>query len=163
MSNLRAKDIMVQDYAIVHPKTRVREAACLIFGGKAREQTGYKPYGVMVVDDKGRLVGMISITDILYHVRPPFMKHQVGGGSLWEEEMDFHLEEFNDLLVQDIMSSPVLTAHPNEPLMVLVNKMIKNKVRRLPIEDGNKLLGIVYLSDLYYHTYKSWLESGQTC
>ena len=117
----------------------------------------------MVVDESGHLVGMISMTDILYHVRPPFMKNQAGGGALWEEEMDFRLEEFNDLLVQDIMSSPVLTAHPNEPLMVLVNKMIKNRVRRLPVEDGDKLLGIVYLSDLYYHTYKTWLEAGTTC
>jgi hypothetical protein len=130
---MKAKDIMVQDYAIIRPDSRVKEAACLIFEGKAREETGYKPYGVMVVDEKGRLVGMISMTDILYHVRPPFMKHQVGGGSLWEEEIDFHLEEFNDLLVQDIM------------------------------EDGDKLFGIVYLSDVYYHTYKVWLEAGQTC
>jgi CBS domain-containing protein len=160
---LKAKDIMVQDYSIIRPTTRVREAACLIFQGKARKETGYKPYGIMVVDEKGRLAGMISMTDILYHVRPPFMKHQVGGGSLWEEEMDFHLEEFNDLLVQDIMSTPVLTAHPDEPIMVLVNKMVKNRVRRLPVEDGDTLLGIVYLSDLYYHTYKIWLEEGTTC
>ena len=160
---MKAKDIMVQDYAIIRPTSRVKEAACLIFEGKAREETGYKPYGVMVVDEKGRLVGMISMTDILYHVRPPFMKHQMGGGSLWEEEIDFHLEEFNDLLVQDIMSSPVLTASPEDHIMVLVNKMIKNKVRRLPVEDGDKLFGIVYLSDVYYHTYKVWLEAGQTC
>jgi CBS domain-containing protein len=159
---LKARDIMVQDYAIIRPDTLVREAACIIFEAKVREK-GYKPFGLMVVDDGGRLVGMTSMTDILYHVRPPFMKHQVGEGSLWEEEMEFHLEEFNDLLVQDIMSSPVLTAHPNEPLMVLVNKMVKNKIRRLPVEDGDKLLGIIYLSDVYYHTYKSWLEASQTC
>jgi len=101
--------------------------------------------------------------DILYHVRPAFMKHQMGDGSLWKEEMEFHLEEFSELKVQEIMSYPVITASPDEHLMVLVNRMVKNKVRRLPVEDGAKLHGIVYLSDVYYHTYKSWLQKGQTC
>jgi len=160
--DLKARDIMVQDYAIVRPNTLVREAACIIFEGRVRE-TGYKSFGVMVVDDKGRLVGMVSVWDILYHVRPPFMKHQVGDGSLWEEEMDFHLEEFNDLMVEEIMSYPVLTASPDDHLMVLVNKMVKNRVRRLPVEDGDKLYGIVYLSDVYYHTYKSWLQKSHSC
>ena len=160
--DLKAKDIMVQDYAIVRPETTVREAACLIFEGRIRE-TGYKPFGVMVVNTQGRRVGMVSMWAILYHVRPPFMKHQLDGGSLWMEEIDFHLEEFNDLTVEAIMSYPVITASPEDHIMVLVNKMVKNKVRRLPIEDGDTLYGIVYLSDLYFHTYKSWLQKNQAC
>lgn len=154
--SLKAKDIMVQDYAIVRPKTSVREAACLIFEGRVRE-TGFKPFGIMVVNDKGRLVGMVSMEDILYHVRPPFMDYY-SDAHLWEGEIDSHLEQFKDLRVEQIMSSPVITVSPEDPLMVLVNKMVKHRVRRLPVEDGEKLFGIVYLSDVYYHTYKTWLQ-----
>jgi len=155
--NMRAKDFMVQDYAIVRPKATVKEAARLIFEGRVRE-TGYKPFGIMVVNERGRLVGMISMTDILFHVRPPSLKYDLEGATLWEDEIDFHLEEFNDLRVEQIMSSPVITVSPEDHLLVVINKMIKNKVRRLPVEDGDRLFGIVYLSDAYYHTYKTWLR-----
>ena len=159
---LKAKDLMVQDYAIIHPHTPVREAARLIFEGRVRE-TGYKPFGIMVVNDRGRLVGMVSMTDILYHVRPPFLVHQSDGSNrcgfnLGDEEIDFHLEEFNDLRVEEIMTSPVITVCPDDQLMVIIDRMIKHKVRRLPVEDGEKLYGIVYLSDVYFHAYETWLR-----
>ncbi len=154
---LKAKDIMVQDYAIVHPNTSIKEAACLIFQGRTRE-TGYKPFGVMVVNDRGRLVGMISIADILYHVRPAFMNYQADTTPPWEGEIDFQLEEFAGLRVEQIMSTPVVTVSPEDHLMVLIDKMVKNRVRRLPVEDGEKLFGIVYLSDVYRHTFKTWLQ-----
>ncbi|MFC1862680.1 CBS domain-containing protein [Thermodesulfobacteriota bacterium] len=47
---LIAKDIMIEDFATIHPDAPVSEAARLIFKGPVRD-TGYKPFGVVVTDD----------------------------------------------------------------------------------------------------------------
>ena len=55
MEKLTARDIMVQEYVTIAPDASVQEAARLIFEGKARE-TGYKPFGIIVIDEIGRLL-----------------------------------------------------------------------------------------------------------
>jgi CBS domain-containing protein len=108
---LKAKDIMVKDFSTIRPDAPVREAVRMILEGKPR-QNGYKPFGIMVTDEIGRLVGMVSMFDILYHLRPPFMNFEMEGTPL----------------------------------------------RRLPVVDSDRILGIVYLSDVFYGLCGTWLE-----
>jgi len=58
------------------------------------------------------------------------------------------------------MSSPVLTASPDCHLVVLIDLMIKNRVRRIPIIEDNQILGMIYLSDVFYHLFKVWLSEN---
>ncbi len=52
------------------------------------------------------------------------------------------------MFVRRWMSSPVLTIAEAEPAAAAMEFMTKRKVRRLPVLDGEKLAGIVTLSDL---------------
>jgi CBS domain-containing protein len=157
---LTAKDIMVKEFPKIHPDAPVNEAARMIFKGPVRE-TGYKPFGMVVTDDIGRLVGMVSMHDILYHLRPSFMNYEASNTTIWEGELEPYLNQFKELSVDQIMSSPVLTASPDCHLMVLIDMMVKNRVRRIPIIEDNHILGIVYLSDVYYHLFKVWLGENE--
>ncbi len=47
------------------------------------------------------------------------------------------------LLVKDIMSPPVLTAQKGETVSEVISRMRKNKVREIPVLDGDKPLGLV--------------------
>ncbi|MBN2124103.1 MAG: CBS domain-containing protein [Deltaproteobacteria bacterium] len=154
---LKAKDIMVQDYAAIRPDAPVSEAVRLIFEGRVRE-TGYKPFGIMVTDEVGRLVGMISMTDVLYHLRPPFMNYEVDSVTVWDGELEPYLDQFRNLRVEQIMSSPVLSVSPEDHLMVVIDRMVKKGARRLPVLEDDKIQGIVYLSDVFYHLCKTWLN-----
>jgi len=51
----------------------------------------------------------------------------------------------------DVMSSPVITAEPDMPIETAVQRMFNNKIRRLPILENGKLVGIVTVSDLVKH------------
>ena len=157
---LTAGDIMVKDFATIHPDAPVSDAVRLILRWKVRE-TGYKPFGIMVVDVVGRLVGMVSMFDILYHLRPPFMNYELQSFSPWKGELDPYLERFKDLKVQQVMSSPVMTVHPGDHVMIVIDHMIKGKFRRLPVVQGEKILGMVYLSDVFLSLCGKWLGADE--
>lgn len=154
--DLTAKEIMEKDFLTTHPDTPVRDAARLIFEGSVRK-TGYKPFGLMVTDEGGLLVGMISMFDIIYHLRPPFMNYELESFRLEHGELEPYLDHFKDLKVEQVMSSPVVTVAPDSDMMVLLDTMVKKKVRRLPVVVDSQILGIVYLSDVFYHLCGLWL------
>ena len=157
---LNVKDIMDTKYLTIQPDAPVSKAARMIFNGETRG-TGYKPFGIVVVDDFRHLLGMISMEDILYHLRPPFMNYELGNVPLWDGELEVYLDHFTDLRVEQVMNSPVITAKPQDDLMVVIDKMIKSKIRRLPVVEEEKITGIVYLSDVFYHVCKNWLNSDE--
>jgi CBS domain-containing protein len=153
---LVARDIMEKEFLTVDAEVSVREAARLIFEGGVRK-TGYKPFGLMVRDKTGTLVGMISMYDIMYHLRPPFMNYELESFEIRHGELEPYLDHFKNLKVEEIMSTPVVTVDPDCDLMVIIDTMVKKKVRRIPVVADGKILGIVYLSDVFYHLCSLWL------
>ena len=53
----------------------------------------------------------------------------------------------------EIMSKPLITVEKGTYLYDVAKKMVKNKIRRLPIVNDNKLVGIVTVTDIikYFH------------
>ncbi|WP_419656402.1 conserved uncharacterized protein, CBS domain [Desulfosarcina variabilis str. Montpellier] len=153
---MKARDVMTArfwtlktDDSISHAVKRFREAS--------REQ-GKNVFGMMVTDDDDHLVGMLSMYDILLFVQP---RH----AGVWAELEDLdQAGMFDDLLgrvknirVGDLMTPDVVTVSPDTHLMVIVDLMIKRHIRRLPVVDNGDVVGIVYISDLFYHLLRQYL------
>lgn len=64
------------------------------------------------------------------------------------------------ILVSDIMSSIAQTAEPDTPLEVAVQRMINHKIRRLPVLEKGKIVGIVTVTDLAKELRKIALHEG---
>jgi CBS domain-containing protein len=64
------------------------------------------------------------------------------------------------ILVSDVMSSIVVTAEPDTPLVVAVQRMINHKIRRLPVLEKGKIVGIVTVTDLAKELRKVVLHEG---
>jgi CBS-domain-containing membrane protein len=154
---LTARDIMATEFETLHPEATVQAAVRRLMRSKARD-TGYKPFGIMVVDEVGRLVGMVSMYDIIYHLRPTFMNYEVETVAVWGEELEAHLNQFKDLKVRQVMSSQVITVAPEDHFMVVIDRMVKKKCRRMPVVEHDEILGIVYLSDVVHHLCDTWLN-----
>jgi signal-transduction protein with cAMP-binding, CBS, and nucleotidyltransferase domain len=41
---------------------------------------------------------------------------------------------------------------------VIVDRMVKDKCRRLPVVEDTRVIGIVYLSEVYCHLCREWLN-----
>lgn len=153
---MKARDVMTTRFSTLKPDDTI-SAAVNRFRQASREQ-GKNVFGMMVTDARDQLVGMLSMYDILLFVQP---RH----ASVWSELEDLDQAGlFADLLgrvknirVGDLMTPDVVTIAPDTHLMVIVDLMIKRHIRRLPVVSDGDVVGIVYISDLFYHLLRQYL------
>lgn len=60
----------------------------------------------------------------------------------------------------DIMSKILTTSDPETPIEVAVQRMINHKIRRLPVIEGGKIVGIITVTDLAKHLRTTLLLDG---
>lgn len=150
---LYARDIMVTSFETIHRDDPIETAIQMISKGTVRK-TGFKTISLMVTDDLKKLCGVVSMFDILYHLRPNFLNFGINGEELkWEGQLKVLLENFKGKKVHHFMSPNVVGAQPEDHVVVLLDRMVKNKYRRLPVLRDHKPVGVVYLSDIYYRLF----------
>ena len=66
----------------------------------------------------------------------------------------------SEVLVSEIMSNISITAEPDTPLEVAVQRMINHRIRRLPVLEKGKIVGIVTVTDLARELRKVVLQEG---
>ncbi len=144
------KDVMTTRFHTLSPEQPLSDAVAM-FQDATREE-GRKVFGMMVTDEAGRLVGMLSMYDILLFVRP---KHVQIWGVMEDVDLLGFVEtacrKAKSIRVGDIMTTEMITITPDTNLLVVLDLMIKKHVRRIPVIEGDRILGIIYLSDLFYN------------
>jgi CBS domain-containing protein len=88
------------------------------------------------VMDKGKLIGIISIQDILEHVVQPQLRQSFG-------DRTGEKVPFLTVSAKGIMSKPVITAQPETPLKEAEQNMHKHDISCLVVTKDEKLVGIV--------------------
>lgn len=142
--------IMTTHFPTVSPETPLVDAIRLF--REASRHNGRRLFGVMVTDRNDNLVGMLSMYDILLFIRP---KHIQIWGAMEDLDVvgliDAAANRIKSIQVGDIMTTEVITIGPNVHLFMVLDIMIKKHVRRLPVVENQKIIGIVYISDLFNH------------
>ena len=143
-----AVDIMATDFSTLLPQAPVIDAIRIF--QESFNQQGRRLFGMIVSNEDQHLVGMLSMYDILLYLRP---KHIHVWGSMEDLEIagviDAAGNRIKSILVGDIMTPDVVTVGPNANLMMVLDTMIKKHVRRLPVVEEQRIIGIVYISDLF--------------
>lgn len=143
-----AKEIMSRKFHVLTPEIPVSEAVKRFLS--ATEAEGRRIFGMMVVDEGDCLIGMLSMYDILLFIRP---KHIHVWGGMTDVDIaglvENACEQAKKILVGDIMSTDMITVSPETHLMVVLDLMVKKHVRRIPVLNGEKIEGILYISDLF--------------
>lgn len=154
---IMARDIMTSRFHTLHPDAPVSDAVGMF--KKAGEKEGRKIFGMMVTDASDRLVGIISMYDILLYMRP---KHIHIWGVMDDIDIEGLVENTCErskkILVGDIMTCEVVTISPDTHIMTILDIMIRKHIRRLPVVEDDRILGIVYISSLFYHLLEKLIE-----
>src|SRR5688572_4494084 len=117
---MRVSDVMTEKVYIAHPEQSLREIAKVM---------AELDLGALPVENKGRLVGMITDRDIA--IRGVANDYEPGSR------------------VRDVMSSGVKYCYEDEKIDHVAHNMSEIQVRRLPVVNREKeLVGIVSLADI---------------
>jgi len=147
---MTARDVMTIRIHTLKPEQTVADAVRIF--REASEEEGRKVFGMIVTNDADRLIGMLSMYDILLFIRP---KHIHVWGTMDDIDisglMSLACDRARSILVGDIMSTDVISVTPDTHLMMLLDLMINKHVRRIPVLENDNILGIVYISDLFYN------------
>jgi acetoin utilization protein AcuB len=100
-----------------------------------KEKFSYLP----VVDKAGKLIGMVSETDLL-HAAPS------SATSLSIYEMNYLL---SNLKVREVMSSPPITVPEDSPIEEAARLMIEKEIGCLPVMRAESLVGIITETDIF--------------
>jgi predicted transcriptional regulator len=150
---LFARDIMTRNYDTIHMDEPVEKAIKKILNAKVRP-TGHKTVSLMVIDYDNGLVGTVSMYYILYHVRPSYLNYGIDGNELnWQGELDEYIRAVKQKKVAQVMNENVISVPSDEPVMSILDRMIKNNLRRISVVDNGRLIGVIYMSDIFYHLF----------
>jgi len=131
---MKARDLMTSHHVwVCADDTDVRHVAAMM----VEHDIGAIP----VLDDQGRLEGIITDRDIACRV--------VSKGLSFETP------------VRKIMTPEVKTVHKDADLEEIERVMRENRIRRLPvIDDENRLQGFIAIADLMHHCHGISYEHG---
>jgi CBS domain-containing protein len=149
MENMTAKEVMQTEIETVPDVMPVRDLAAFLVD---REISG-----APVTDREGRLIGVVSLTDIAEG------EAETGGATEaaispyfatgWERRLN--LDDFKevplenrDLLVRDIMTPTLYTVPEDTPVARVARTMITGRVHRLLVTRNERVTGIVASFDL---------------
>ncbi len=145
-----ARNVMDKNFHSLHPWQSITDAVRLFKSASIAENK--KIFGMMVMDSKDRLMGMMSMYDIMLFIRPKHIRILGEMEDLPPEPLfEGLLNRVNNLRVEDLMTTELITIRPDNNLIMVMDIMIQKHVRRLPVVENNKVIGIVYRSDLFYH------------
>lgn len=118
------KGVMTGTPVAIKPDAPVRKALRVMIK---------KDIGSLVVVKKGKPVGIITERDV---TRRSLRPARAG-------KKAYHMP------VTSLMSRPLITVPPSTPVWEAFEKMVTRKVRRLPVVEKGRLLGIVTERDLF--------------
>ncbi len=139
---MKVRDVMTTTPVVARPESSLEEAAKLMINNRIS--------GLPVVDLAGRVVGMITEGDLIRRAElgtdgraPSWLSQFLAPGRAAERFVHTH-----GLVVRDVMTGEVLSVEPDTPLIEVVQVMESQQVKRLPVVDNGRLVGVVSRADL---------------
>jgi len=120
-TGVKVGDLMTRDYVFVGPSTNLRECAKKMIKQRV---------GSLIVKEDKKLVGILTKKEIVWAV---FKKSQ---------------KELANIPSKDVMVKKVVTIKPSADIVEAIQKFKKKKVRRLPVVEHKRVIGILTLKDV---------------
>jgi CBS domain-containing protein len=117
---LKVEDVMVKEVITIDEDSTVKDAADVM---------NKFEIGCVIAVRKGKAMGILTERDLL--------KRVVAEGI-----------DAAETKVKDIMTSPLIVAEPSMDLSEAVKLMFKMKIKKLPVVDGKRLVGLISLTDI---------------
>lgn len=118
--SIKIEDVMVKEVITIDEKSIVKEAADIM---------NRFEIGCLIVTKNGKAVGILTERDLLKRVVSPARSPR-------------------RTKVETVMSKPLIVVEPDMELEEAAKLMFKLKIKKLPVVESGRLMGLVTLTDL---------------
>jgi len=122
---MRARELMVKSVITLERDVSVQDAARMM------NENGI---GCLVAVDNGEIIGILTERDLLKRVLETCRNPK-------------------ETKVSEIMTRNVIVGDPDKKLVEATRLMFENKVKKLPIVEGDRLVGLITLTDIARATH----------
>jgi CBS domain-containing protein len=139
---MRAQDAMTKDVITVGTNATVGEIASLL--------VRHRISAVPVVSEDGRLIGIVSQTDLVHRSETGTEKRR----KWWLEvfaDAETKAREYiksHGLKAQDVMTRVIISVSKEASLAEVADVLDSHRIRQVPVMDGGKLVGMISRADL---------------
>lgn len=139
---MKASEVMASDVITVAPQTTVREIASVMAERRIS--------GVPVVDEAGKLVGILSETDLLHRAETGTEKRRKWwlGAFIDADQLAREYAAAHARRAADIMSKNVVTIDADADLAEVADLLDRRRLKRAPVVKNGRLVGIITRGDL---------------
>ena len=140
---MKARDVMTLAVFTVKPTTSIKDVACLFMERRIS--------AVPVVDDQGKIVGIVSEGDLVHRTEISTERRHPWWLDLMVRDEVIDAKEYikaHAKRVADVMTRNVITAAPDTSLQEIAEILEKYGIKRLPIVRDGRLVGIVSRANL---------------
>jgi len=124
---MRVAELMQTDLSTVAPDAPVAEVVQAMADGHVS--------GLPVVDPDGRVLGVVSATDVLQ-------------AAAEREDRKARATLFEHTTARDIMTTGAVTIEPDADVREAAQRMLYGEVRRLFVEEKGRLVGVLSQTDI---------------
>jgi CBS domain-containing protein len=141
---LKAKNIMTKDVIKVEPSTTVEELARIL--------TDKKISGAPVVDDSGKLIGIVTENDLIsknsrLHI-PTILRLFDAYIPLGTSRLEIGIRKMAASTVGEICTKEVVTVDDEASLEYIATLMTEKKIHLLPVMKEGNMVGIIGKKDV---------------
>ncbi len=118
---IKVGDLMTRNFIYVHPDANLKECAQTMIK---------KRVGSLIIKNGDKLKGLLTEKDIIWAIVKKSEKDLKG------------------IKAEDLMRRKIVTIKPSADIISAIQKFKKKKVRRLPVVENGKLIGIITANDI---------------
>jgi CBS domain-containing protein len=159
------QDILVPlaEYPHLRDTSTLRDAFTTLKEGFA---SGKRFRHVLVLNDKGQLVGILGIRDILRGMFPEYLRTREHARHeapipdfpaltlIWAQTCETQCPVAADKMVADFMATVPGKVDANDPITKAAYLLVTHDTSMLPVVDGKKLVGVVRMVDVFNEAAK---------
>lgn len=162
----RVRNLLTTDFETIGMEDTIHEAVDKLaeLDRKCLEQGTVGSKTLIVQDDDGLFQGLLTMLDILNAIEPPFLRdadHLVGIG--WDGLFEEIVHQAENRAVKESMTDAeeIMAVGPEDRLIKVVELMVKHRLRRLPVLEEGKVIGVVRLYDIFHEVAREMQKQGQ--
>jgi CBS domain-containing protein len=181
MKTKYVKDIMLplDEYAVVSENATLYESFLVLEEAQKKLPSKRQPHrAVLVVNDKNKIVGKLGHRGFLLALEPKYdqlgnldivsksglskdyITSMMANFGLWQADMDDIRRRIKSIKIKDVMRPVTERIDRNAPIHEAIHKIILTQTLSILVAEGDDIVGILRLSDLFDEVSREILENS---